>query len=60
MARSGIEFLVNLDQKLRGLRFTRKFWEYYLSYIFRGKELHFEFEVIKASAAENAEKDGEK
>ena len=28
-------------------RFTRKFWEFYLSYIFRGKELHFEFEVVK-------------
>ena len=43
----GIEFLVNLDQKSEKFRFTRKFWEYYLSYIFRGKELHFEFEVIK-------------
>jgi SAM-dependent methyltransferase len=44
----GIEFLVNLDQKTPKLRFTRKFWEHYLSYIFRGKELHFEFEVIKS------------
>lgn len=43
----GIEFLVNLDQKAPKLRFARKFWEHYLSYIFRGKELHFEFEVIK-------------
>ncbi len=43
----GIEFFVNLDQKSPRLRFTRKFWEHYLSYIFRGKELHFEFEVIK-------------
>ncbi|HSK73171.1 MAG TPA: methyltransferase domain-containing protein [Pyrinomonadaceae bacterium] len=43
----GVEFLVNLDQKAPKLRFTRKFWEHYLSYIFRGKELHFEFEVIK-------------
>lgn len=43
----GIEFLVNLDQKNEKFRFTRKFWEYYLSYIFRGKELIFEFEVIK-------------
>ena len=43
----GIEFLVNLDQKSPRFRFTRKFWEHYLSYIFRGKELHFEFEVVK-------------
>jgi SAM-dependent methyltransferase len=43
----GIEFLVNLDQKMPKARFLRKFWEHYLSYIFRGKELHFEFEVIK-------------
>jgi hypothetical protein len=43
----GIEFVVNLDQKNEKLRFLRKFWEHYLSYIFRGKELHFEFEVVK-------------
>lgn len=43
----GIEFLVNLDQKIEGARFLRKFWEHYLSYIFRGKELRFEFEVVK-------------
>ena len=43
----GIEFVVNLDQKNYKLRFLRKFWEHYLSYIFRGKELHFEFDVVK-------------
>jgi SAM-dependent methyltransferase len=43
----GIEFLVNLDQKMPKMRFLRKFWEHYLSYVFRGKELHFEFEVVK-------------
>ena len=43
----GLELIVNLDQRWPGLRFTRKFWEFYLSYIFRAKELHFEFEVIK-------------
>ena len=43
----GIEFIVNLDQRFPGLRFTRKFWEFYLSYILRGKELQLEFEVIK-------------
>jgi ubiquinone/menaquinone biosynthesis C-methylase UbiE len=41
----GLEFLVNLDQRSPRFRFTRKFWEFYLSYIFRGKELQFEFEV---------------
>ncbi len=45
----GIEFLVNLDQRAAGFRFTRKFWEHYLSYIFRGKEIFFEFEVVKES-----------
>ncbi|MDX6384379.1 MAG: hypothetical protein QOK48_1952 [Blastocatellia bacterium] len=43
----GVELLVNLDQRWPGLRFTRKFWEFYLSYILRGKELQFEFEVVK-------------
>jgi SAM-dependent methyltransferase len=45
----GIEFLVNLDHKLPSMRFIRKFWEHYLSYIIRGKELQFEFEVNKPS-----------
>lgn len=43
----GLELLVNLDQRWPGLRFTRKFWEFYLSTILRGKELQFEFEVVK-------------
>lgn len=43
----GLEFVVNLDQRWPGLRFTRKFWEFYLSTIFRGKELSFELEVVK-------------
>lgn len=46
----GLEFITNLDQRWPALRFTRKFWEFYLSYIFRGKELHFEFEVVKRNA----------
>lgn len=44
----GMEFLVNLDGKSYKLRFLRKFWEQYLSNIIRGKELWFEFEVVKA------------
>lgn len=42
----GIEFIVNLDQRWPAFRFTRKFWEFYLSFVLRGKELHFEFEVL--------------
>jgi SAM-dependent methyltransferase len=43
----GLEFVVNLDQRWPSMRFTRKFWEFYLSTIFRGKELSFELEVLK-------------
>lgn len=43
----GIEFIVNLDTRFPKFRFTRKFWEFYLCYIFRGKDLQFEFEVVK-------------
>lgn len=43
----GLELVVNLDQHWPALRFTRKFWEFYLSTIFRGKELSFELEVVK-------------
>jgi SAM-dependent methyltransferase len=43
----GLQWITNLDQHAPSFRFTRKFWEFYLSNIFRGKELHFEFEVVK-------------
>ncbi len=43
----GLELLVNFDQRWPKLRFTRKFWEFYLSMICRGKELTFEFTVLK-------------
>lgn len=43
----GVQFVVNLDQRAPRLRFLRKFWEQYLSNIMRGKELRFEFEVVK-------------
>jgi SAM-dependent methyltransferase len=43
----GLELLVNLDQLSPAFRFTRRFWEFYLSTIVRGKELSFELEVIK-------------
>lgn len=48
----GFEFVVNLDQRFGpAWRFTRKFWEFYLSFIFRGKDMHFEFEVIKRKSS---------
>lgn len=37
----GIEFMVN------HFRWFRKFWEYYLSFIFRGKTVEWDLEVIK-------------
>jgi SAM-dependent methyltransferase len=47
----GIEWLVNLDQHSRSLRFIRKLWEFYLSTVIRGKELQFDFEVVKSRPA---------
>lgn len=44
----GLEFVVNMDQRWPAFRFTRKFWEFYLSNTLRGKELQFEFEAAKA------------
>jgi len=32
------------------MRFLRKFWEHNLSHIFRGKELMFEFEMVKETS----------
>ncbi len=41
----GFEFLVNRS------RAFRKFWEYYLCFVVRGKVMEFEFEVIKPDVA---------
>lgn len=43
----GVEFLINIDHRFPGLRFLRKFWEHYLNLLMRGKDIYFEFEVIK-------------
>ena len=43
----GLEFIVNLDQRWPSWRFTRKFWEFYLNSVVRGKELTFELRVVK-------------
>jgi SAM-dependent methyltransferase len=44
---TGLELLINLDQRFPSMRFIRKFWEQYLNAIARGKEIHFELEVVK-------------
>jgi SAM-dependent methyltransferase len=49
----GIEWLVNLDHRSPGMRFIRQFWEHYLSYVIRGKEMDFEFEVVKDEPVAN-------
>jgi hypothetical protein len=41
-------WIINLDQHWHALRFTRKFWEFYLSNICRGKEFSFESEVVNS------------
>ena len=43
----GFQFLINLDNRFPGLRFVRKFWEQYLCFLFRGKQLTFTLEVVK-------------
>lgn len=44
---TGLEYLINLDNRFPRLRFIRKFWEQYLNAVMRGKEIYFELEVIK-------------
>ncbi len=46
----GFQFLINLDNRFPGLRFVRKFWEQYLCFLFRGKQLTFTLEVVKADS----------
>ncbi len=43
----GVQVLVNSDQRWPALRFLRRFWEHYLSFMIRGKEIYYEFEVVK-------------
>ncbi len=45
---TGIQFLINLDNRFPGFRFLRKFWEQYLCFLMRGKQLTFVLEVVKA------------
>jgi SAM-dependent methyltransferase len=44
---TGFQFLINLDNKLRSFRFIRKFWEQYLCFLLRGKQMTFFLEVLK-------------
>jgi SAM-dependent methyltransferase len=43
----GFEFFINIDRRFPKLRFFRQIWEHYLNAVARGKEIHFELEVIK-------------
>ena len=43
----GIEYLVNLERKNRIWRFFRNFWELYLCFLIRGKNMHFKLKAIK-------------
>ncbi len=52
----GLEFWINIDHKFPKLRFIRKFWEHYLCYIMRGKDMYFEFEVIKSETEKQMRK----
>ena len=45
---TGLEYLINLDNRHPRWRFVRKFWEQYLNAVMRGKEIYFELEVVKA------------
>jgi ubiquinone/menaquinone biosynthesis C-methylase UbiE len=43
----GIQALVNSDGRSRRFRFARKFWEQYLSFLMRGKQLTFVLGAVK-------------
>jgi len=43
----GIQWLVNLDNRLPAMRFVRKLWEQHLCYLLRGKQLTFVLEALK-------------
>lgn len=45
---TGLQFLINLDDNYRQFRFIRKFWEQYLCYMMRGKQMTFRLEAIKS------------
>lgn len=47
---TGLEYLINLDNRHPRWRFVRKFWEQYLNAVMRGKEIYFELEVVKPGA----------
>ncbi|MBI1817186.1 MAG: class I SAM-dependent methyltransferase [Deltaproteobacteria bacterium] len=45
--RLGLQILLNLENRHRGFRFVRKFWEEYLAFIIRAKEMRAVLEVVK-------------
>jgi SAM-dependent methyltransferase len=52
----GLQALLNLENRNRAFRFIRKFWEEYLAFLIRAKEMRVELEVVKnpGGAAETA------
>jgi SAM-dependent methyltransferase len=46
----GLEVLINIDNSYPQMSFLRKCWEQYANAIVRGKEVIFEFEVVKPVA----------
>lgn len=47
----GLQSLINLDNRFPSLRLTRKFWEHYLCFFVRGKQMTFLLEVIKRDSS---------
>jgi len=43
----GVQHLLNLENRHRNLRFARKFWEEYLAFVIRAKDMHAVLEVVK-------------
>lgn len=45
----GLQWLINLDNRLPALRFLRKIWEQHLCFLIRGKQMTFELEAVKTN-----------
>lgn len=43
----GLQWLLNIENRVRALRFIRKFWEEYLAFLVRAKEMRAVLQVVK-------------
>jgi len=43
----GVQWLLNIENRVRALRFIRKFWEEYLAFMVRAKEMRAVLQVVK-------------